>query len=341
MHLEGALTPDLLFSLAAHNSVTLPSDPIYASPSALQAYYDRPDAFDSLQPFLDLYQIGVSVLQKEEDFHELGMTYFRRAARDNVRHAEVFFDPQCHTARQEGPSFGTVLAGFRSACAEAEASLRISTKLIMCFLRHLPLAGAMETYAAARSGLGDGTIAGIGLDSAEKGFPPELFAEVYELAVKEGINRTAHAGEEAGPDAVASALDNLKVMRIDHGRTIPEDPQLMERIAREKTLVTLCPLSNLKLNGVKSLPELPIRKFLDAGVKFSINSDDPAYFGGWTLDNYCAVQGAFDLTVREWKGICLAAIEGSWCNAKRKEELTRELEEVIQEQEREAGAHKG
>ena len=329
IHLEGALTTELLFRLAARNSVELPTDAIYASAAVLQAHYDRPDAFSSLQPFLDSFRLATRVLQKEQDYYELGMTYFHRAAQDNVRHAEVFFDVQGHMSR--GIPYSTVLGGFKRAQAEAESSVGMSVKLVLCFLRHWPQERALETYELARQDLLSQTISGIGLAATEVGFPPELFKDVYKRALEDGVHRTSHAGEEAGPEVVASALDNLKVERIDHGRTIPEDPEVLARVARSDTLVTLCPLSNLKLQGVKAIAQLPVRVFLDAGVRFSINSDDPAYFGGWTLDNYCAVQEAFGLSVAEWETICTNAIRCSWCGEERKQELLRELKSVIAE----------
>ena len=328
MHLEGCLVPELLFALALRNNVNLPStDGLYTSVASYFAYLSRNDAFQDLDAFLSLYYTGLSVLQTQQDYHDLAMVYFRQAAQDNVRHAEVFFDPQAHTSR--GVAYETILAGFKSACTEAQTHLGISSKLIMCFLRHVPAADAIEHYYTARPDLLNGSIAGIGLDSSEKGYPPELFQGVYALALKDEVRRTAHAGEEVGPHVVVSSLDKLHVERIDHGRTIPQDLELLSRMAREGIMVTLCPLSNLKLQGVKSIDQLPVRVFLDAGVKFSINCDDPAYFGGFILDNYCAVQEAFNLTAEDWRQICKASIEGSWCDGTRKRTLLEELEVVI------------
>ena len=328
VHLEGTLSPELLFALADRNGVKLPlADGVYNSAVSYSTYLSRNDAFQDLDSFLSLYYTGLSVLQKQQDFHDLAMAYFHQAAQDNVRHAEVFFDPQAHTSR--GIAYKTALAGFKSASAEAETHLGISSKLIMCFLRHVPAADAIEHYHSARPDLLNGLIAGIGLDSSEKAYPPNLFESVYALALKDNVRRTAHAGEEMGPHVVSSSLDQLHVERIDHGRTIPQDVELLSRIARERVLVTLCPLSNLKLQGVKSIDELPVRIFLDADVKFSINSDDPAYFGGFILDNYCVVQEAFNLTTEDWRKICKASIEGSWCDDSRKKTLLEELEVAI------------
>ena len=330
MHLEGSLTPELLFKLSLKNGIKLPEkNNIYVSVDTYSAYLSRGDAFDDLESFLSLYYIGMSVLQTEQDFYDLAMGYFHRAAKDNVHHAEVFFDPQAHTSR--GVAFELILAGFKSACNDARISLGLTSELIMCFLRHLPASEAVEHYTMARTHILNGSISGIGLDSSEKDYPPELFQNVYALAMEDEIRRTAHAGEEAGPESVLGALDILDVHRIDHGRTIPRDAELLSRIAQSKTLITLCPLSNLRLRGVQSVQDLPIRQFLDAGVKFSLNSDDPAYFGGFILDNYCAVQEAFDLTVSDWKYICEAAIEGSWCDDSRKTILLQHLGDVVDE----------
>lgn len=322
------MTPELLFSLAAKNSVNLPvsAHPAFASPSALLARYE---SFTSLDDFLQLYYVGMSVLQHATDFEALAWDYFQRAKTANVVHAEVFFDPQAHTSR--GIAYTTVVKGFLAACYRAESELGISTKLIMCFLRHLPAAEAMSTYQTAKSDLLDGTLAGIGLDSSEAGFPAELFEDVYAAAKADGVKRTAHAGEEAGPESVKAALVSLDVQRIDHGRAIAHDPVLMREIAGREILVTMCPISNLKLKGVSEIADMPVRDFLDAGVRFSINSDDPSYFGGYILENYCAVQEAFDLKVEDWSWIARGAIQGSWCEDSRKKEMLNSLEGVLKE----------
>lgn len=271
----------------------------------------------------------MSVLLTASDFYLLASEYFARAHADGVEHAEVFFDPQAHTLR--GVKYEVVVEGFVKAQQEAESKWGMSTKLILCFLRNLPVEGAAEVFGEARA-LGhfsDGTLAGIGMDSSEVGFPPELFREIYTEAKEDGIRRTAHAGEEGDVSYIKGALDSLSVQRIDHGRRMPEEKALMERVAREKILVTMCPLSNVRLRGVKEVKELPIRIFLDEGVKFSINSDDPAYFGGYILDNYCAVQDAFGLTMKEWKTIADQAIEGSWCDDERKQVLLNKVDECV------------
>lgn len=272
----------------------------------------------------------MSVLIDAADFESLAWDYFEHAAADGVAHAEVFFDPQAHISR--GVSYDVVLAGFQAARVRAEIELGITSELICCFLRHLPVPDCVATFnlAEIQSSIERREIIGIGLDSSENGFPPENFEEIYQGAKALGLRRTAHAGEEGPPAYIAKALDVLGVERIDHGIRLAEDRDLLERVARQGTLLTVCPMSNVLLRCVSKVSELPIRKFIEAGVNFSINSDDPAYFGNnYILDNYVAVQDAFDLTVDEWKVICRNSIEGSWCAQGRKEELMLEMERVI------------
>ncbi|MCJ1226875.1 adenine deaminase [Toensbergia leucococca] len=327
IHLEGALTPDLLFTLAARNNIALPAettDPAFASPTTLLARYDD---FASLDDFLQFYYIGMSVLLHVEDFEQLAWEYFVRAKKDGVVHAEVFFDPQAHTGR--GVEYEVVVEGFTRACRRAENELSMSTGLILCFLRHLPAAEAGKTLSLAENNLKEQVLAGVGLDSSEKDFPPELFKGVFEQAREMGTRRTAHAGEEGGAEFVRAALDTLGVERIDHGVKMVEDPALVAEVARRQLLVTVCPLSNVRLKGVRNVGELPIRAFLEARVRFSINSDDPAYFGGYILDNYCAVQEAFGLEIKDWEWIARAGVEGSWCSEERKEKLLNMVGEVV------------
>ena len=327
MHLEGALSHELLFTLAARNNVSLPSpdtDPSFASPAALLERYDR---FTSLDDFLHYYFIGMSTLIHEQDFEQLAWEYFLKAKSDGVVHAEVFFDPQAHTGR--GVAYRIVVDGFSKACQRAEQELDISTKLIMCFLRHLPVPDAEQLYVDAEKDLKSGLLAGIGLDSSEKEFPPGRWKDVYGRAKAAGISRTAHAGEEGPVEYIREALQELDVQRIDHGIKLIDDPSLMKEVAEREILVTMCPVSNLRLRCVADIKELPVRKYLDAGVTFSINSDDPAYFGGYILDNYCAVQEAFDLTIKDWEWIAGSAIRGSWADGLRKEVLLSQLDEVI------------
>ena len=329
IHLEGALTPSLLFTLAARNGITLPSptaDPAYGSPSTLDARYQ---SFTSLDDFLHYYFIGMTVLIHESDFEALAWDYFQRAAGAGVTHAEVFFDPQAHTTR--GILYSTVVAGFKAACERATRDLHISTCLILCFLRHLPVSSAEQVFTTALPDFENGTLQGIGLDSSEAAFPPQLFESVYAAAESKNINRTAHAGEEGPAEFIGSALSTLHVSRIDHGIRLPSSPELLACVAERQTMLTVCPLSNVRLRCVDNIGDLPIRTFLDRGVKFSINSDDPAYFGGYILENYCAVQEAFDLTLPDWESICRAGIQGSWCGNERKAELLKLLENVLKD----------
>jgi len=334
IHIEGALTPTLFFSLASKNSIPLPPqarDPAFVtsfdSASTLQARYDT--GFSSLDDFLPFYYVCMSALLTASDFEELGWSYFRHASQDGVKHAEVFFDPQAHTSRSV--KLEEVVEGLTAACKRAEKELGISTLLVPCFLRHLPVQESMDMFEEVKPRLLDDTLAGIGLDSSEKPFPPEMFEEIFKRAEEAGIRRTAHAGEEGPAENIRKALDLLKVQRVDHGRTLAEDVELMKEVADKQLLVTLCPLSNVQLKGVKKVEDLPIRTFLDNKVRFSINSDDPAYFGGFIQENYCRVQEAFDLKVEDWVWIAKGAIEGSWCGDERKEVLLREVENVVKE----------
>jgi len=329
LHIEGSLSPKLLFELAQKNDITLPSpteDEAFTSILSLESRYK---SFSGLDDFLQYYYIGMKVLLTASDFESLAYAYFTRAHTDQVYHAEIFFDPQAHTDR--GVAYETVVEGLVAAQKRAEEDFGLTSKLILCFLRHLPVTKAEGTYQeATRLGhFSNGTLAGIGLDSSEKHFPPELFQSVYASANAAGIRRTAHAGEEGDASYVRRALDICDVQRIDHGIRLVEDQELLARVAREQTLVTVCPLSNVRLKCVTKVEELPIRKFLDAGVRFSINSDDPAYFGGYILDNYCAVQDAFGLGINEWKYIADGAIQGSWCDDKRKNVLLHEVEKCV------------
>jgi adenosine deaminase len=331
MHLEGALRPTILFKLATQNNITLPQDdPAFATPESLLARYER---FKSLDDFLGYYYIGMSVLVHPSDFEALAWDYFEHAYADGVRHAEVFFDPQAHVER--GVKYRVVLSGFQSACVRAEKELGITSLLTACYLRHLPVLNCLRMFEDedVQESYMNGVVRGIGLDSSEKDFPPKLFGELYGKANKLGLRRTAHAGEEGPTSYIKDALDILKVERIDHGIRLVEDPELMKRVAGEGIMLTVCPMSNVVLRCVKEIKEVPIRKLLDAGVKFSINSDDPAYFGGYILDNYCAVHEAFGFSVGEWERICRAGIEGSWCSDARKKDMLGNLAEVVKDSE--------
>ena len=277
LHIEGSLEPELMFALAERNGIALP----YASVDELRAAYD----FSNLQDFLDIYYQGADVLRTRADFRDLAVAYFDRAAADNVRHAEIFFDPQTHTDR--GIDIGVVIDGLSDGLADAEARHGISASLILCFLRHLSEEAAFATLEAATPYLD--RIAGVGLDSSEVGHPPEKFARVFAAAADKGLKLVAHAGEEGPPAYVHEALDILKIDRLDHGNRSLEDPALVTRLAREGMTLTVCPLSNLKLCVVTDMALHPIERMLRLGLRATINSDDPAYFGGYVNDNFRAV----------------------------------------------------
>ena len=280
MHIEGSLEPEMMFALAARNGVSIPFDSV----EALRAAY----SFSRLQDFLDIYYQGAAVLRTEADFRDLALAYFDRAAADGVVHAEIFFDPQTHTAR--GIPFQVVADGLLAGMAQAEVKHGLTSRLILCFLRHLSEADAFETLEAAGPWLG--RISGVGLDSSELGHPPEKFARVFAAAGERGLKRVAHAGEEGPPDYVIQALDLLHIDRLDHGNRSLEDADLTARLAREAMTLTVCPLSNLKLCVVDDVADHPIKTMLQQGLRATINSDDPAYFGGYVNANYRAVAGA-------------------------------------------------
>jgi len=284
LHIEGSLEPEMLFALAARNGVAIP----FASVEEVRAAY----SFSNLQDFLDIYYQGMAVLLAEQDFFDLTWAYLERAHSDTVRHVEIFFDPQGHTTR--GVAFGTVIDGISRALAEGEARLGITSRIIMCFLRHLDEAAAEATLDEALPWLEK--IAGVGLDSSELGHPPGKFARVFARARGLGLHVTAHAGEEGPPEYVREALDLLKVERIDHGNRALEDQGLVDRLASEGLTLTVCPLSNLKLCVIERIEESPVRRMLDAGLRVTINSDDPAYFGGYVNANFRAVATALHLS---------------------------------------------
>ncbi len=283
LHIEGSLEPEMLFDLAARNAVAIP----FGSAEEVRAAY----SFSNLQDFLDIYYQGMSVLLTEQDFFDLTWAYLARAAADNVRHVEIFFDPQGHTMR--GVGFTTVLNGIEAALKRAQAELGITYRLIMCFLRHLSEEDAFATLAMAEPHLE--RIHGVGLDSSELGHPPSKFARVFARARALGLHVTAHAGEEGPPEYVREALDLLKVERIDHGNRALEDAELTQRIAAAAITLTVCPLSNLRLCVIGEMAQSPVQRMLDAGLKVTINSDDPAYFGGYVNDNFRTVAEALDL----------------------------------------------
>ena len=276
IHIEGSLEPELIFALARRNGVALP----YASVEALRSAY----AFTDLQSFLDIYYAGASVLLKEADFFDMASAYFDRAAADHVVHAELFFDPQTHTDR--GVPFEAVIQGLSRACAQAKVRHGISASLILCFLRHLSEDAALATLEQALPWREH--FIGVGLDSSERGHPPEKFARVFARARELGLHVVAHAGEEGPPAYIWSALDVLKVQRIDHGVRSLEDPALVQRLAAERVPLTVCPLSNVKLCVFKQMADHNLPALLDAGLCATVNSDDPAYFGGYMNDNFIA-----------------------------------------------------
>ncbi|GGP73698.1 MULTISPECIES: adenosine deaminase [Streptomyces] len=287
LHIEGTLEPELAFELAARNGVRLP----YADTEELRKAY----LFDDLQSFLDLYYSLMAVLRTEDDFEALAEAYLVRAAAQGVRHAEIFFDPQAHTAR--GVPIGTVVEGLGRALDRSRERHGVSTALILCFLRDQSAESALETLDAARPHLD--RIVGIGLDSAEVGHPPAKFREVYAVADSLGLRKVAHAGEEGPPSYITEALDVLGVERVDHGLRALEDPALVARLVRDRIPLTLCPLSNVRLRAVSELSAHPLRRMMDAGLLCTVNSDDPAYFGGYVGDNFDAVGEALGLSVED------------------------------------------
>ncbi len=316
IHIEGTLEPEMMFELAARNGVALR----FGSVEEVRAAY----AFTDLQSFLDIYYEGMAVLQTERDFHDLARAYFARAHADGVRHAELFFDPQAHTER--GVPFETVLNGLHAAMEEARTDLGITSMLILCFLRHLPAEAAMATLEEALPFLD--RIAGVGLDSSEAGHPPEDFEEVYARARAEGLRAVAHAGEEGPPEYVREALDILEVERVDHGVRSEEDEGLLERLVRDRVPLTMCPLSNVKLRVVDRLEDHNLKRLLNRGVRVTINSDDPAYFGGYIGQNYVETAAALGLTRDEVVAIARNSIEATFLDAAAKAALLAEIDAV-------------
>jgi adenosine deaminase len=300
LHIEGSLEPALMFRLAQRNGVAIP----FASVEEVREAY----AFSNLQDFLDIYYQGMSVLVTEEDFYELTAAYLARARADNVRHVEIFFDPQGHTER--GVAFETVIAGIARALDEAREQHGLTSKLILCFLRHLSEADAEATLDAALPFIA--RIDGVGLDSSEVGHPPSKFARVFARARSLGLKLVAHAGEEGPPAYVEEALDLLKVDRIDHGNRSLEDPALVRRLAEAGVCLTVCPLSNLKLCVVDDMAAHPLRRMLEAGLAATVNSDDPSYFGGYVNANYQAVADALDLSRAELVTLARNSFSGSF-----------------------------
>ncbi len=317
IHIEGSLEPELIFALAQRNGVRLP----YASVDALRQAY----AFTNLQSFLDFYYAGASVLLHEQDFYDMAWAYLERAAADHVIRAEIFFDPQTHTAR--GVPMAAVIGGLHRACEDARGRLGVDAALILCFLRHLSEEEAFETLEQALP-MRDRFI-GVGLDSSEVGHPPEKFARVFARCRELGLHLVAHAGEEGPPEYVWAALDVLKVERIDHGVQSAKDARLMQRLAQERIPLTVCPLSNLKLCVFPTLAAHNLRQLLDAGLAATVNSDDPAYFGGYMNANFLQTFSATGMNAQHAYRLAANSFEGSFAEPERKRAYLERLDAAV------------
>jgi adenosine deaminase len=314
IHIEGSLEPEMMFELAQRNGVTLR----YASAEEARRAYD----FGDLQSFLDLYYEGMQVLLYEQDFYDLTWAYLRKVSEQTVRHVEIFFDPQAHTDR--GVAFESVISGIHRALLDAERQLGISSKLIMCFLRHLSAEAAMETFRTALP-FGNRIVA-VGLDSSEVGHPPRDFKAVFDRAREHGFLTVAHAGEEGPPEYIWQALDDLKVSRIDHGVRCTEDPKLVERLREEQVPLTVCPLSNVKLRVFDSIQDHNLKRMLDLGLRVTVNSDDPAYFGGYVDENFNAAQEGLHLSRDDVYQLTKNSFMASFLDAERMQRLLDELD---------------
>lgn len=317
VHIEGTFEPAQIFEFAARNGVTLP----YAGVKALQDAYQ----FTDLQSFLNLYYAAMAALRTERDFEELTTAYLQRAQAQGVKHAEIFFDPQAHLAR--GIAFETVLDGLWAALARSEADFDITTGLIMCFLRDQPADSAMQTLELAIPHRD--RIIGVGLDSAELGNPPSKFQAVFDRARAEEFLTVAHAGEEGPPEYIWQALDLLKVSRVDHGVRCMEDAALVDRLARSRIPLTVCPLSNLRLRVVASLQDHPLKRMLQAGLLATCNSDDPAYFGGYVADNFAAVRSALAMSDDELVTLARNSFEASFIDEGTKRRYVAQVDEMV------------
>jgi len=319
IHIEGSLEPELIFKLAERNQVTLP----FADVDSLRAAY----AFKDLQSFLDIYYAGASVLLTEQDFYDMAMAYFTRAAQDNVLHTEVFFDPQTHTAR--GVPFSTFMPGLTRAAQDAKTEYGLSVSYIMCFLRHLSEEDALQTLELSKP-YRDQFI-GVGLDSSERGHPPEKFKTVFAKARAMGLHVVAHAGEEGPPAYISNALDLLEAERIDHGVRCVEDPKLVQRLVYEQVALTVCPLSNIKLRVFDKMSDHNLAFLLELGLKATINSDDPAYFGGYINENFLATFAALpQLTAKDAYQLAKNSFTASFASAEQKAKWVTLLFETFQ-----------
>ena len=316
LHIEGTLEPEMVFQLAAKHGVSLP----YPNVEALRAAY----SFSDLQSFLDIYYAGCDVLRDESDFHAMTIAYLQRVHRDGVVHAEIFFDPQTHTAR--GIPMEVIVGGIRRALDEGKRDLGITSELILCFLRHLSEEDALATWEAALPFKAE--LAGVGLDSGERGNPPSKFQRVFAHARAAGLKAVAHAGEEGPPAYISEALDLLHVVRIDHGVRCLEDAAVVERLARERVPLTVCPLSNVKLCVFPDMAQHNLARLLQLGLRVTVNSDDPAYFGGYMVDNYRAVCEALPIGPDEILQLAENAVVGSWLHESRKTELIRQIRDL-------------
>lgn len=318
LHIEGTLEPEMMLALARRNNVQLP----YQTVEEVHAAY----RFENLQDFLDVYYLGMSVLIEEQDFFDLAWAYLTRVHADGLTHAEIFFDPQAHTER--GIAFETVLGGLVRALEQAHADLGITSKLIMCFLRHLSEEEAFETLDCACKHKEH--IFAVGLDSSEKGHPPSKFERVFAEARKEGFSAVAHAGEEGPPQNVSDSLDMLGVSRVDHGNAALNDRDLTARLARERVPLTMCPLSNLRLKGIPHLGQSPVKQALDAGILVTVNSDDPSYFGGYLNDNFRAVAEALELSPTEIVQLAKNSFAASFLSDAEKQEKVDAIQAQVE-----------
>lgn len=316
LHIEGTFEPELMFEIAERNKIALK----YKSVEELRKAYD----FSNLQDFLDIYYAGASVLRKEEDFYDLTWAYLKKAHEDNVVHAEIMFDPQTHTER--GIPFDVAINGIHGALQDAEKEFGITSKLIMSFLRHLSEEDAFETYD--NYFYHKDKINAVGLDSSEVGNPPSKFARIFERAKMDGLFVTAHAGEEGPAEYVWEALGILKTDRIDHGNRSLDDDKLIERIAKDKIALTVCPLSNLKLKVVNDLKNHPLKKMLDYGLLATVNSDDPAYFGGYINENFIQTAEALNLTDDDILQLVKNSFVGSMLDEEAKKKYLQKVEEA-------------
>ncbi|GAA6058572.1 hypothetical protein JCM10212_007011 [Sporobolomyces blumeae] len=317
MHIEGSLEPEMVFELSAKNKIPL-APSMYSTIEALKTRYEN---FTSLDDFLAYFNAAMDVLLFEDDFAALAYAYMKRVSTDGLVHTEVFFDPQAHTGR--GIALDVVVNGLTKGLKQGEAEFGISHKLIMCFVKHLSVDAAVEAVQDMSPYFANGTVCGLGADSTEKNNPPSKFAPVYAKAREVGVpHLTMHSGEEGPAEWVRQTLAlDPSLNRVDHGVHAADDPELLKELAARNTLLTVCPLSNVRLRVHKDVKESPIPLLLEHGVPFSINSDDPSYFGGYILDNYLAVHKAFSLSKNTWKKIAVNGVEGSWCSLERKKEL--------------------